>query len=139
VENLPNIDEKWKKWTGGDWAQVEWKTHSSTTIDPDVAFKSDNGVLFMVKSRGKQGGYIDPLSAINEEEVLFKRGSRFRVVGFAEAKTRGESGGHKRILLLEEVEEPPPIPREQTKPEKFKAGDLWNQFEMSHDEFKGAA
>lgn len=121
-------DQKWKKWTSGEWAQVWWKSYSSTSASPNAVFDSGEGrgILFIIKSKGKQGAFVQPVSSVSREiEVMMRRNSRFRVTGWAESAKGVGAKRHKRILVLEEADD---IPVTQAAPEKLDAEEVWAEF-----------
>lgn len=127
--------EHWEQWKSGRWAKVDWKCHSSTSIKPDSEFGSQGGVCYLIKSKGIQGGYIMPYSNVkDEEEILFKRGSQFRVVGWAETRQGLGRNGHRKLLLIEEVDGE--IPLSQEPPPQLDAQQLWADYEKQYQERK---
>ena len=123
IENIPNIEEKFAKWKSGDWAYVQWKAYSSTSITPGRSFSSNKGYLAVIKAKGKnRAGYINGKSSFSsEDELLFSAGAKFQVTGYA------QSPGGKRTLLLEEFDTIPDTqapPKEMTYEEIMK---IWKE------------
>jgi hypothetical protein len=113
VSNIPGIEKQWKKWKSGDWAYVQWKAYSSTSITPGRNFGTDRGYLAVIKTKGKnRAGYINGKSNFaSEDEYLFGMDAKFRVAGYAESPD-----GRKRTILLEEVDD---IADKQEPPKKM--------------------
>jgi len=90
---------------------IEWKGFTSTSKSTKVAFdsfgkKDDNGLLFKIKAKGKNGREIDDKSEYQtEQEVLFNIGTKFKIVG--ETKVDGKTGGDivKDLYTVIELEE----------------------------------
>lgn len=118
------------KWKTGEWAKVEWKAYSSSAVSPrNVWSEGEDGVTFIIKNKGKQGRYVDPISATQgEKELLYQRGAKFRVVGFAEDPVGIALNGNvrKRIALIEEVEGDLPV--QQIVPTRYDIKELWELF-----------
>ena len=77
-------------------ANVAWSGFSSTSLDPMVAqgFTRGHGVVFEIVTR--QGAYLDAISefgmdAGGEQEILLRRGSRFKVVGVGRGPITGDA------------------------------------------------
>jgi hypothetical protein len=122
--------EQWDKWTSGEWAKVEWKCHSSMSIKPGREFGSTQGVCFIVKNKGKQGRWVMDASAVRgEHELMAQRNSQFRVVGYATSEKGVGVRKHKRILIIEEVDDT--IPESQLKPVEHDAVEVWREYEES--------
>lgn len=116
----------WENYISGNWAQVWWKAFSSSTIEPQKEFSSGKkGICYIIRNKGKQGAYVDTISANRGEmELLYKRDSVFRVVGWAEEEE--EEGSrfpkHRRYLLIEEVDGD--IPQQQVAPKRYDLKEL---------------
>jgi SPP1 gp7 family putative phage head morphogenesis protein len=115
IANIDDIQENFAKWKSGEWAYVDWKAYSSTTITPGKSFDSHNGYLAVVRTKGvNKAGYINGRSSIpSEDEYLFAPGAKFRVAGWAESPNK-----RYRTLLLEEVDYD--IPKQQAPPKEMK-------------------
>lgn len=134
ISYMADLDAKWKQFTSGNWAHVEWKAYSSTSIKPGKEFGSHSGICFLIKSNTKQAAYVDPLSGNKGEyELLVKRNSRYKIVGYAEADAANPYGfgtmGHKKILVLEELAEGEALPMQQAAPPKLDGKALWAEYE----------
>lgn len=113
----------WEQWSTGRWAKVEWKAYSSSSVKPTAAFGSQDGLLFIIKNKGRQGRYIGKCSKIKHEmELLMERGSQFRVVGYCENPIKLGLNVHKRTLIIEEVAGK--IPESQVAPKKWVGKEL---------------
>lgn len=124
-------NQHWAQWKSGKWAQVEWKAYSSTTIGKPYfgANGAKESTCYIIKSIGKQGAYVDPISANKGElEVLMRRGSKFRVTGWAESKNISASGNYGRFLVIEEVADNDDIPLAQAAPQELDAVQLWKDY-----------
>jgi len=110
---------RWNNWATGKWAEVKWDAYSSSTIDRARAWGSSDGILFVIKNKGRQGAYVAPRSTHSfEAELLYKRGARFQVQGYYEGQPPSVGGAHhNRILVVEEVEGT--IPETQLPPHQY--------------------
>ena len=124
--------EQWDNWTTGGWAHVDWKGYSSSSIRPGSEFSSGrNGVGYLIKNKGRQGRYVEAVSDHgHERELLFKRGSKFRVIGWGEVAEDANliNNKHSRILYIEELDDHAQIPVRQAPPKKYEAEDLYQLF-----------
>jgi hypothetical protein len=127
VSNIPGIENQWKKWKSGDWAYVQWKAYSSTSITPGRNFGTDRGYLAVIKTKGKnRAGYINGKSNFAaEDEYLFGMDAKFRVAGYAESPD-----GRKRTILLEEVDD---IPDKQEPPTKMEYEEILRIWKESRE------
>ncbi len=141
VRHLP--PEQFKKWQSGEWAEVRWDAFSSSTVEPGREFGSRRGILYIIKNKGKQGGYVQPISSVqSENELLYNMGAKFRVVGTHQSemgmnikppKYANQLIGtktHKQIVVLEEVDDV--IPTSQLKPKQFTQQEIWDLTEKSY-------
>jgi hypothetical protein len=127
VSNYDQSGVRFDQWKTGQWARVNWKGYSSTSIRPGGAFGSHDGVMFIVKNNGKYGGYIERWSHHKTEmELLMSRDSSFKVVGYFDGRPSGTyanfgRGAHKRVLIIEEVDN---IPMSQLAPKEYTAQEI---------------
>jgi SPP1 gp7 family putative phage head morphogenesis protein len=120
--------DMWNKWKSGEWAQVDWACCASSSVSPGHEFPSTNGIAFVIHSKGRFGRYVAPISSVSsEKEVLFQRGTKFRVTGWAESKTGVGSRGHRRLLIVEEMEPGDSWPETQLAPKEYNAREVWRK------------
>jgi SPP1 gp7 family putative phage head morphogenesis protein len=114
IPNMMNMEQKWAKWTSGEWAYVEWPAYSSCTVVPGREWSDLGGYKAVIMGKGRTpGGWIGRRSSHpSEAEYILNRGAKFRVAGYAESGTR-------RTLLLQEVDDPNAIPVSQAPPKKL--------------------
>jgi hypothetical protein len=131
INDLPGGWAAIEKWASGEWAQWENLGYSSASPSPDKEWSKPFKVF--IKSRGLSvGGYVGTQSSFpNEQEYLFGRGLKCRVigVGWNDSKTQA-------FLLLEEVEDPTKIPKTQTPPPKVNYDDFKKQWKDEYDRAK---
>ena len=122
------------QWKSGKWPLVEWSSFSSSTLNPGHMFDATDSVSFIIQNKGIHGRYIAPLSeSPYEDEVLYKPGAKFRVVGYSDANgtTVGKDGLVSRFgttFILEEItnEEAESMKGPQPKPQRYEPSDLVN-------------
>lgn len=120
------------KWRSGEWARVEWKAYSSSVIAPWDNFGYEQGILFLVENKGKQGSYVAPISShMGENECLYKRGARFRVKAWDYDKHNDAP-----VLLIEELEGE--LPEVQDAPPRFDFLDYVAKWRKALDGQEGA-
>jgi len=126
--------DHWDNWTSGNWSKVEWKAFSSSTLHPGMTFDAADGVTFIIKNKGVHGRYVAPASdSVYEDEVLYKPGAKFRVVGFSYTDNTTVSMGHTATtlgnsLILEELtdEEFDKLPDNQEPPKQYSQEEIYN-------------
>jgi hypothetical protein len=111
---------EFENWKTGKWAEVEWKAFSSTSLEAGRSFATPetNDVFFIIRNRGKQGGFVAPVSSVGrgEMELLVGRSARYRVVGWSDQTyTTGVKVRHKTII----VDEVTNIPERQLPPKFY--------------------
>ena len=122
------VAAQFEKYKTGEWAEVWWKSFSSTSIEADTEFGSEGGVCYLILNRGKQGAYVDPISSHRgERELLMKRDSRFRAVAWAQSQNGVGKKKHKKILVIEELEEGT-VPLTQEAIPEVNAEELWESY-----------
>ena len=134
IEAYDDLMDHWQAWTSGSWSKVEWKAFSSSTLNPGMAFDAADGVSFIIMNKGIHGRYVAPASDMaTEDEVLYKPGSKFRVVGYSNSSGVPISYGHTtsilgNALILEEVsdEDWKALPSSQEPPKKWTQQGLYD-------------
>jgi len=129
-----DLIDHWDNWTSGNWAKVEWKAFSSSTLHPGMTFDAEDGLTFIIKNKGIHGRYVAPASdSTYEDEVLYKPGARFKVVGFGYTDKTTISMGHTATtlgnsLILEEVsdEEFDKMDDNQPPPKQYSQEEVYN-------------
>lgn len=124
IREYPNSKEHFEKWATGEWSKVEWNSYTSTSLAVSSSANTypDEGMSFVIKSRGVNGRFIAPLSNNNHEyEVLFKRDSKYRVVAVCDQNITVGMTDMGRTVVLEELtdEEFSKYPDSQKAPKKL--------------------
>jgi SPP1 gp7 family putative phage head morphogenesis protein len=101
-----------EKFRTGEWASVTWSAYSSASIDPlAISKNTKTGFRYVILNKGRQGGYVAPMSAYKpERELLYGRNSQFRVTGIGEPTSKSSGW----TIFLEEVDGE--IPNSQSPP-----------------------
>ena len=107
ARQIPEVATKWSNFISGQWAEVEFKAFSSTSVEAARTFSSNEGIHFVIRNKGKYGRYVRPISAhAHENELLLQRGARYKVVGYCDEVYRAPGAGnsHTRTLIIEEID-----------------------------------
>lgn len=132
IYKIPNIEKHFAKWESGEWAKVEWKAFSSSSIHPTGAWESTGGYQAVIINKGRQAGYVASASSHpHEAELLYPAQAKFRVVGICETPSKSDPTGKRRTLLLEESADP--IPERQAPPKRYSYDEVQ---QMIQDDFK---
>jgi hypothetical protein len=134
VEEYDGLMEHWENWTSGKWSKVHWKAFSSSTLNPGMAFDARDSITFVIKNKGIHGRYVAPASdMVTEDEVLYKPGAKFKVVGYSNSNGVPMTYGTMtsimgNALILEEVTEDEwaAMPAEQEPPRKWSQEEIYN-------------
>ena len=121
-------DAQFKAWESGEWGQVWWTAPSSSSAKPSRVFRSgDNGVAYIILSKGKRNAWVQDISHFSgEHEALFMGESVFKVR--ATATGAKKVNGHKRFVVLEELDAGEVAPEKQAPPPKLDSKALWGAF-----------
>lgn len=124
VAHIPDVAGQFERYQTGAWAHVKWKAFSSTSIDPNHAFRHDHGFLYCIKNKGTRnvGGFVEAISQVrSEREYLLGYGAEFKVVGTASREIGGRT---QRMVILEELDAKEVLPDKQSPPPVYD----WDEF-----------